>query len=92
MPLQWLLLSFAAWRALFQLLYAPQRWEKTEHGLPRTSRVASSQRSLPERRRNRIEVGPLKVPYKGPDRGAPGDRAVAAYADGAAGIAGERHI
>jgi len=38
-PLYWFLLSLAAWRALFQLLYAPQRWEKTEHGLARTSRL-----------------------------------------------------
>ena len=36
-PLHWFLLSFAAWRAFFQLLHAPQRWEKTEHGLARTS-------------------------------------------------------
>jgi cellulose synthase/poly-beta-1,6-N-acetylglucosamine synthase-like glycosyltransferase len=38
-PIYWLLLSLAAWRALFQLLHAPQRWEKTEHGLARTSRL-----------------------------------------------------
>jgi cellulose synthase/poly-beta-1,6-N-acetylglucosamine synthase-like glycosyltransferase len=38
-PIYWFLLSLAAWRALFQLLYAPQRWEKTEHGLARTSRI-----------------------------------------------------
>ena len=38
-PLYWFLLSLAAWRALFQLLYDPQRWEKTEHGLARTSRL-----------------------------------------------------
>jgi glycosyltransferase XagB len=41
-PLYWLLLSLAAWRALFQLLIDPQRWEKTEHGLARTSRTAGS--------------------------------------------------
>jgi cellulose synthase/poly-beta-1,6-N-acetylglucosamine synthase-like glycosyltransferase len=39
-PVYWLLLSIAAWRALFQLLRDPQRWEKTEHGLARTSRLA----------------------------------------------------
>lgn len=39
-PLHWLLLSLAAWRALFQLLREPQRWEKTEHGLARSSRRA----------------------------------------------------
>jgi hypothetical protein len=39
-PVYWLLLSLAAWRALFQLLRDPYRWEKTEHGLARTSRLA----------------------------------------------------
>ncbi len=38
-PLYWMLLSLAAWRALLQLLYDPYRWEKTEHGLARTTRV-----------------------------------------------------
>ena len=37
-PLHWLLLSWAAWRALYQLLRAPYVWEKTEHGLARSSR------------------------------------------------------
>jgi hypothetical protein len=40
MPVYWLLLSLAAWRALFQLLRDPYRWEKTEHGLALTSRLA----------------------------------------------------
>ena len=39
-PLHWLLLSIAAWRALYQLVHDPYRWEKTEHGLARTSRLA----------------------------------------------------
>jgi cellulose synthase/poly-beta-1,6-N-acetylglucosamine synthase-like glycosyltransferase len=39
MPIYWLLLSLAAWRALFQLMFDPYRWEKTEHGLARTSRL-----------------------------------------------------
>ena len=39
-PLHWLLLSLAAWRAVWQLLLDPYRWEKTEHGLARTSRRA----------------------------------------------------
>jgi hypothetical protein len=38
------LLSLAAWRALFQLVHDPQRWEKTEHGLAKTSRLAESDR------------------------------------------------
>jgi cellulose synthase/poly-beta-1,6-N-acetylglucosamine synthase-like glycosyltransferase len=40
MPAYWLLLSLAAWRALYQLVRDPYRWEKTEHGLARTSRLA----------------------------------------------------
>ncbi|MBI3701719.1 MAG: glycosyltransferase [Afipia sp.] len=39
-PIYWIYLSIAAWRALFQLLSDPYRWEKTEHGLARSSRVA----------------------------------------------------
>lgn len=30
-PLYWQLVSLAAWRALFQLVYDPYRWEKTPH-------------------------------------------------------------
>jgi cellulose synthase/poly-beta-1,6-N-acetylglucosamine synthase-like glycosyltransferase len=41
-PLYWFLLSLAAWRALIQLLYDPQGWEKTEHGLARTSRLLAA--------------------------------------------------
>ena len=40
LPLHWLLLSFAAWRALLQLAYDPHGWEKTEHGLAKSSRLA----------------------------------------------------
>jgi hypothetical protein len=39
MPAYWILLSIAAWRALLQLIVDPYRWEKTEHGLARTSRL-----------------------------------------------------
>jgi cellulose synthase/poly-beta-1,6-N-acetylglucosamine synthase-like glycosyltransferase len=42
MPLHWLLLSLAAWRAVFQLISDPQYWEKTEHGLAKTSRVGAA--------------------------------------------------
>ena len=41
-PLYWFLLSLAAWRALLQLLRDPQRWEKTEHGLAKTSRLMAA--------------------------------------------------
>lgn len=33
MPLTWLLMSIAAYRALYQLFYDPYLWEKTEHGV-----------------------------------------------------------
>jgi hypothetical protein len=42
MPVHWMLLSLAAWRALYQLARAPHRWEKTEHGRAATSRRARS--------------------------------------------------
>jgi len=41
-PLHWFLLSLAAWRALFQLVFAPQLWEKIAHGLARTSLLAEA--------------------------------------------------
>jgi hypothetical protein len=53
-PLHWLLLSLAAWRALFQLLSDPQGWEKTEHGLARTSRTAGSRPIAPIHHDNRL--------------------------------------
>ena len=37
-PLHWLMLSPAAWRALYQLFFSPYLWEKTEHGLAKNSR------------------------------------------------------
>jgi hypothetical protein len=39
----WLMLSTAAWRAIYQLLRDPYRWEKTAHGMARTSRLAAAQ-------------------------------------------------
>ena len=48
-PVHWLLLSLAAWRALYQLAAAPYAWEKTEHGLAKSSRRAATMtRSLVE--------------------------------------------
>lgn len=42
-PILWVLLSVAAWRAVFQLLRQPQLWEKTAHGRARTSRRGRAQ-------------------------------------------------
>ncbi len=33
LPLYWLLISAAGWRAAWQFVFDPFRWEKTEHGL-----------------------------------------------------------
>jgi hypothetical protein len=33
MPIYWLLMSIAAWLALWQFAFAPFKWNKTEHGL-----------------------------------------------------------
>jgi hypothetical protein len=53
MPLHWMLLSLAAWRSLVQLLVDPYRWEKTEHGLARSSRLAQQNASGTSRREAR---------------------------------------
>jgi cellulose synthase/poly-beta-1,6-N-acetylglucosamine synthase-like glycosyltransferase len=47
---QWIMLSLAAWRALIQFWTDRYRWEKTEHGLARTSRHRGAARhvSTPE--------------------------------------------
>ncbi len=34
-PLYWLLISVAAYRGVFELLYKPWHWQKTDHGLSR---------------------------------------------------------
>ena len=52
-PVHWLLLSLAAWRAVFQFAVAPYAWEKTEHGLAKHSRIAADMtRSLIELERH----------------------------------------
>ena len=32
-PFYWLMMSYASWRALYQVIFAPHYWEKTTHGL-----------------------------------------------------------
>jgi hypothetical protein len=54
------MLSLAAWRALYQLFFAPYRWEKTAHGLAKSSHRADKitrallalERELVELRKN----------------------------------------
>jgi len=36
----WALMSVAAWKALFQLIFRPHYWEKTQHGLNARSAAA----------------------------------------------------
>ncbi len=58
-PLHWLLLllSLAAWRALYQLIAAPYTWEKTEHGLAMSSRLNDAMtRSLLQLERHLTEL------------------------------------
>jgi cellulose synthase/poly-beta-1,6-N-acetylglucosamine synthase-like glycosyltransferase len=35
MPVYYLLISIAAWRGLYELIVAPSRWNKTQHGISR---------------------------------------------------------
>ncbi len=39
LPFYYALISLAAWRAVLELARDPFRWNKTEHGLARTSRT-----------------------------------------------------
>ena len=56
-PVHWLMLSLAAWRALYQLVAAPYAWEKTEHGLAKSSqRARDVTRSLTELERHLTEL------------------------------------
>ena len=65
MPAHWLLLSLAAWRALYQFVREPYRWEKTEHGLARTSRRAAFRRTHAHRPRRPRAVGARIDAYLG---------------------------
>ena len=35
-PIYWLLMSIASYRALYQLIFEPSHWEKTQHGVSKT--------------------------------------------------------
>ena len=76
-PLYWFLLSLAAWRALFQLLFAPQLWEKTEHGLAKNSRLAKEvvkaktrektrEKAIETPRSVRLAAGPAAIMLRPP--------------------------
>ncbi|MDC7787892.1 cellulose synthase/poly-beta-1,6-N-acetylglucosamine synthase-like glycosyltransferase [Rhodoplanes tepidamans] len=61
-PVHWLLLSLAAWRALIKFFRDPYRWDKTEHGLARTSRSAPQRGAVPEESTGRGARRGLKKP------------------------------
>ena len=44
LPVYWLMISFAAYRALFQLVIDPFHWEKTEHGVSKLIRAEQMKR------------------------------------------------
>jgi cellulose synthase/poly-beta-1,6-N-acetylglucosamine synthase-like glycosyltransferase len=50
LPLYYGLVSIAAWRGLWELAIAPFRWNKTSHGLARTSRRGLFRSTRPDRR------------------------------------------
>lgn len=68
-PLHWPLLSLAAWRALYQFVIAPHSWEKTQHGLAKSSRqAANTTRALLQLERHLNELKSSgKLPVLGED-------------------------
>lgn len=47
LPFYFALSTVAAWRGLFELAFTPFRWNKTEHGLARTSRAGLATATAP---------------------------------------------
>jgi hypothetical protein len=45
-PFYWVLMSVAAWQALYELIFKPHYWQKTRHGLVHTS---AGRRTAPSR-------------------------------------------
>jgi hypothetical protein len=62
-PVHWLLLSLAAWQALWKLVRDPYRWDKTEHGLARTSRKVAHDRARDSAKpaQGRIVSGNIRI-------------------------------
>ena len=54
-PVYWAMMSIAAFLALFQLIFKPHYWEKTEHGLHlRGSRLFSTSTTITEERETEV--------------------------------------
>lgn len=62
-PLHWLLLSLAAWQAVIKLVRDPFRWDKTEHGRARSSRLGLLARPgpTPQPRRRHIAAANIRL-------------------------------
>src|SRR5215208_3898179 len=81
LPLYYVLVSAAAWRAMWELIRDPFRWNKTEHGGAQTSRtgslIAASGRSA-----RRLNPEPAVDPAaRIPGRGAPEPRTAGPLVD-----------
>nr|WP_306421721.1 glycosyltransferase family 2 protein [Methylobacterium trifolii] len=63
LPAYFGLISLAAWLALLELVRAPDRWNKTEHGLSRTSRsgLLRSRRPAPPQATSAAPASPSSV-------------------------------
>jgi hypothetical protein len=46
LPAYWILISLAAWRAAWQFLIDPFKWEKTDHGLANSSTIDNIETNL----------------------------------------------
>ncbi|MEH3146156.1 MAG: glycosyltransferase [Methylobacterium frigidaeris] len=76
LPVYYGLVSVAAWLGLVELVLAPERWNKTEHGLARTSRsgalhparLVSPEREIPEREIPEREIPLHPAPPCGNER------------------------
>lgn len=60
MPAYWCLISFSAYRALFELLWAPHRWNKTSHG--HVGRASDGEPSLPDEDAFGVPVDAAAIP------------------------------
>lgn len=58
MPFYWVCLSIAAWRALYQLVIEPHRWEKTEHGLARSAWFTSRMQTPADQKPSSLRGAP----------------------------------
>jgi len=61
-PVYWILLSIAACQAVWKLVHDPYRWDKTEHGLARTSRKIEQADKGSKPASERTDSGDIRLP------------------------------